>query len=147
MEEEQKEQETASESSSLSLDQFNLANAQILASQERVKQRVREDNDQMQHVCSEAEKKLKKVEKFIQTRTATLNDTKANFAYIYEKIQEIKRAEEENQKQTLLEGHRTYQQIVQDPNVDSNIVGSPPVLSEKDALQDLLAAAGVQDQQ
>ena len=45
-----------------------------------------DDNEQMQQVCTEAENQLKRVEKFIQTRTATLNETKANFAYIYEKI-------------------------------------------------------------
>jgi len=31
----------------------------------------------------------------MQARTATLNETKSNFAYIYEKLREIKKLEEE----------------------------------------------------
>lgn len=62
-------------------------------------------------MCTEAEKKLKAVDKWMQVRVATLNETKANFAFIYEKLREIKKLEEDFEKNRLLQGHRTYEEI------------------------------------
>ena len=74
--------------------EFAEAKSLIIASQERIKVRVAEDNRQIDQVCTEAEKKLKKVEKVVQQRVAILNETKANFAYIYEQLLYIKRIEQ-----------------------------------------------------
>jgi len=52
----------------------------------------------MEQVCARAEKQLKAVEKWMQVRTATLKETKSNFAYIYKKLKQIKRIEEDFEK-------------------------------------------------
>ena len=53
----------------------------------------------MDAACAEAEKKLKSVEKLVQTRVAVLNEIKSNFAYIYDKIRLIKRCEEQKKQE------------------------------------------------
>ena len=55
---------------------------------------VHADNLMLEQACSEAERKLKKVDKVVAARVAVLNEIKANFAYIYEQIRLIKRLEQ-----------------------------------------------------
>ena len=60
---------------------------------------MRLDNQQVEAACAEAEKKLKSVEKLVQTRVAVLNEIKSNFAYIYDKIRLIKSCEERKKQE------------------------------------------------
>lgn len=73
--------------------------------------KIKSDNAEIDSVCQAAEKKLKHVDKWVQQRVTLLQETKSNFAYIYDKIGQIRRMEEIVQQRHLMEGHRTYEQI------------------------------------
>ena len=66
----------------------------------------------------------------MSTRAAILIETKSNFAYIYENIKFIKRAEEEHQKLSLLDGHRTYEELAAASSASLALFNQP---SEEDS--------------
>ena len=65
---------------------YQINNKQIISTQQNIKERLNEYNTTMHTLCQQSEIKLKQADKFLKQRIATLNDTKANLAYIFKKI-------------------------------------------------------------
>ena len=73
---------------------YEANNNATIETQQRIIERLNEQNDQMQQVCNDAEAKLKQADKWMRLRLATLAETKQNFAYIFKKIRYLQACEE-----------------------------------------------------